>query len=384
MKTRHSSLVTRLSLLSALLFVAASVQAADAASPRPRKFRRVWTFVSMRDDEEFARKLAALGVQNVGGCTTPERLALARKYALRPYVGAGPSGVHGQVMSPAETNILHELNGDPPPPGLKGEERQRWQKEGAEAKRRRLRDSGYAFGGEPQPGRENADVMHEGIPCFVGPVARSNAVARVLKSLDKNPDAEMVLFDYVGYQNYRRCHHPDCERQYRAFLAERHLDDTPESEKEFFLGELVAVNNAMHDAVKARNPSILTGAHLYPVFLPEPLYGHRLKFDVIGETCAWYLKWPDAKIRAYAADCLTRRPADYPRSRRVPFIAVTRGDWCENKTAADVERELNDLLDAGADEIMAFEMNAIIDDPELYAVFLKYCAPASATGDRRP
>ena len=28
---------------------------------------------------------------------------------------------------------------------------------------------------------------------------------------------------------------------------------------------------------------------------------------------------------------------------------------------------------AGVDEICAFEMTAIVDDPELYAVFLKYC-----------
>ena len=43
------------------------------------------------------------------------------------------------------------------------------------------------------------------------------------------------------------------------------------------------------------------------------------------------------------------------------------------QTPADVERELNDLLDAGVDEICAFEMTSIVDDPELYAVFLKYC-----------
>ena len=184
----------------------------------------------------------------------------------------------------------------------------------------------------------------------------------------------MVLFDYVGYQNYRRCHHPDCERLYREFLKEHNLKDSPESEKEFFLGELVAVNNAMHDAIKARNPKIVTGTHIYPVYLPDPLYGYRLKFDVIAETCAWYLKWPDEKIRAYTADCLSKRPADYPRSRRLPFIAVTRNNWCKNKTAAEVESELNDILDTGADEIVAFEMTAIVDDPELYAVFLKYCA----------
>lgn len=90
--------------------------------------------------------------------------------------------------------------------------------------------------------------------------------------------------------------------------------------------------------------------------------------------CVWtFANARDEKIKAYANDCLTRHPADYPRSRRIPFIAVTRGNWCENKTTADVERELNDLLDAGVDEICAFEMTAIIDDPELYALFLKYC-----------
>ncbi len=45
---------------------------AEAAPARPRKCRRVWTFVNLRD-EDFARKIAALNVQNVGGCTTPSR-----------------------------------------------------------------------------------------------------------------------------------------------------------------------------------------------------------------------------------------------------------------------------------------------------------------------
>ena len=62
-----------------------------------------------------------------------------------------------------------------------------------------------------------------------------------------------------------------------------------------------------------------------------------------------------------------------PTLAYIPFIAVTRNNWCRNKTAAEVEQELNDILDAGADELVACEMTAIVDDPELYAVFLKYC-----------
>ncbi len=276
-------------------------------------------------------------------------------------------------MLPEEEAIRRWYLGEPMPSGMSKDEQRRWRQAQREAKMKRLRSVGYSDGGEPRPGRERSEVLGSSVSCFVGPAARSNAVARVLAKLDANPFAEMVLFDFVGYQNYRRCHHPDCERLYREFLAERHLPDTPESEKSFFLGELVAVNNAMHDAIKARNPSIVTGTHLYPVFLQEPLYGHRLKFDVIGETCAWYLKWPDEKIRAYAADCVTKRPVEYPRSRRIPFIAFTKRGWCEPKSASDIERELKDILAAGADELMAFEMDAIVDDPEIYAVFLKYC-----------
>ena len=367
--------MTKLKLATAGVCLACMVSAAaeqPGAPTRPRRFRRVWTFAQLRD-EEFARKIAALNVQNVEGALTPGKYAIAKKYGLIPYISGGASGIHRQVMSQRENDVFRQLDGEPQPPGLKGEELRHWKDTHKERRRERLVAMDYAYGGEPQPGREGCDVLLSSQACFVGPAARSNSVAKILEKLDRNPNAEMVLFDYVGYQNYRRCHHPDCERLYREFLQKRALEDTPESEKEFFLGELVAVNNAMHDAIKARNPKIITGTHIYPVYLPEPLYGDRLKFDVIAETCAWYLKWPDEKIRAYTADCLSRRPADYPRARRIPFIAVTRNDWCSNKTAAEVEQELNDILDAGADELVAFEMTAIVDDPELYEVFLKYC-----------
>ena len=345
---------------------------------RPRKFSRVWTFTRLRD-EEFARKIAALNVQNVGGVDTPEKLAIAKKYGFHIYVlviGAG--GPHKQVMLPEEDAIVEWYRGPQPPSGMSKAELRRWTVDQQAARMNRLLSVGYSDGGEPSPGREKSEVLGWcNVDCLVGPVARSNSVEKALAALDAKPGADMVLFDYVGYQNYRRCHHPDCERLYREHLAKNNLADTPENEKDFFLGELVAVNNAMHDAIKARNPAIITGAHLYPVFLKEPLYGNRLKFDVIGETCAWYLKWPDEKIRAYAADCTARRPAEYPRSRRVPFIAFTKRGWCEQKTAADIERELNNILDSGADEIMVFEMDAIVNDPEIYGVFLKYCGKDS-------
>lgn len=86
----------------------------DVKPSGPRKFKRVWTFAGARD-EDFVRKLAALNVQNVGA-KTPEKVALAKKYGMLPNIGAGAAaGTHRQVMTAAETNALHALNGEPPP-----------------------------------------------------------------------------------------------------------------------------------------------------------------------------------------------------------------------------------------------------------------------------
>ena len=74
-----------------------------------------------------------------------------------------------------------------------------------------------------------------------------------------------------------------------------------------------------------------------------------------------------------AAEIMEVKPSAPCKFKRVWTFAVARDEDFVRKTAADVERELNDLFDAGVDEICAFEMTAIIDDPELYAVFLKYC-----------
>ena len=183
------------------------------------KFRRVWTFAKLRD-EEFARKIAALNVQNIGGVTTPEGLALAKKYGLRVYeLVIGVEGSHQQVMLPEEEAIRRWYLGEPMPSGMSKDEQRRWRQAQREAKMKRLRSVGYSDGGEPRPGRERSEVLGSSVSCFVGPAARSNAVARVLAKLDANPFAEMVLFDFVGYQNYRRCHHPDCERLYREPVA---------------------------------------------------------------------------------------------------------------------------------------------------------------------
>lgn len=130
---------------SAMIMLAASTHAEEtaASSPRKRKFRRVWTFAQLRD-EEFARKIAALNVQNVGGALTPEKCAIAKKYGLIPYIAGGAGGMHLQVMSQQENDVFRQLDG------------------------------------EPQPGRENRDGLPDEAsgplpPCAANPLHRRHA-----------------------------------------------------------------------------------------------------------------------------------------------------------------------------------------------------------------
>jgi len=341
--------------------------AADAAE----KFEKLWAFCEL-GDEAHAAKLAELNVQVARvRAFTPENLALANKYGIRLAISVWPGlqKSHRQVMTPEESYWQAEAEGrhEPSIAGLQGAARR-------EAVAALLKKRGHAYGGEPAPENVGREVLPNGNDCFVGETARSNAVVALHRRLGECPGVGAVLFDFFGYANYRRCHHPDCERLYRRFLETKCAADTPENEKEFFLGEIVAMDNELHEAVKAYDPAIVTVAHLYPVYLPEPLYGDRLKFDRIGETCAWYQKWPDEKARRYAAACADNHPADYPRSRRVPFIGFSSTNgWVERKSAEDVERELKDILASGARELMVHEIESVFKDPAAHAVFRKYC-----------
>jgi hypothetical protein len=133
--------------------------------------------------------------------------------------------------------------------------------------------------------------------------------------------------------------------------------------------------------VKAYDPSIVVYAHLYPVFLPDPLYGSRLKLDYCAQTCAWYFRWPVEKVRKYAETVVRGQREHWPFAHGVPFVAY--GPWANDidpdfrKTPEDLDRELRVVLESGAEYLSVHEIDSIIADPVVFAVFKKYCASPS-------
>lgn len=363
---RMSRMWSMIMVVASLMFAYGFICVAQEAKTEkaPRKFKKVFAFTNI-PDEEYAKKLQELNVYAATCAASQKEIALAKKYGIKPLVSFGPGGAgHRLGLTSEEAYLCAELNGRFLPKDLTREQKN------IEIKKIRRKNQ-YCYGGEPYPG--NKEVMFEGCMCFVGADARKVQKERLLKTIAKTKGAEGVMFDYVGYTNYYGCEDPMCQHLLKQYLKEKSLPDTQENRNAFFLQELVAYNNELIDAVKEVNPGLITATHIYPVFMPEPLYGNRLKFDYCGQTCAWYFLWPENKIRDYSKKVVSEQNRYFPGVKGVPFIGYTNEDWADRKTPEIVEKELNAILDSGTDTLMIHMVRDVIASPEIFAVFKKYC-----------
>ena len=372
------TLAKRFFLMIVALVAVCATAAADAPSGGEPRFRKVFAFTDIGDDEHAA-KLAQLNVFAANCCDAgnrpdPEKIKRAKRFGIVPYVAFGPfCDSHAQVLSPEEARLQAELQSRFAPPRAKGDA-------GDRGRTDLWRERHYRLGGEPEPG--NSEVFVESIGCFVGTNACAKGAARLVERLKANPEAKAVCLDYIGYANYRGCSHPDCQRLLKAWLEREGLADTEENRDRFFEDQIVAYYAALYDAVKAYDPSVVVYAHIYPVFLPDPLYGSRLKLDYCAQTCAWYFRWPMEKVRKYAETVVRDQRKHWPFAHGVPFVAY--GPWANDidpdfrKTPEDLDRELRAVLESGAEYLSVHEIDSIIADPAVFAVFKKYCADPSA------
>ena len=140
----------------------------------------------------------------------------------------------------------------------------------------------------------------------------------------------------------------------------------------FFRMALVTYINTLVDHVRSVRPGVKVTMHLYPAFMPDPIYGKDLKADTIQETVAWYFQWPDEKI----ADYTRRINADMHRqgSVSVPFVGLnaTPGRALAFKTPERLEAELRIILAAGGRRLGVCNGGDMVK-PGYREVFMKYC-----------
>jgi hypothetical protein len=231
--------------------------------------------------------------------------------------------------------------------------------------------SGYQYGGEPVNGLE---VLTTPLLCFHDP--------RVLEAFKKQADEMLavpgiagIAFDYFGYRNYRCCHCPVSQEKLAVYRAAHPGLPAEESLARFSLDSLVAFNNALSAYIYSVNPDAKVITHVYPVYLPEPLYGNRLDLDVCGQTAAWFFEpfWDLEKITECARVIAGDANAYYPRPKGAALIGYyNKPGRFPVKSPERLSEEIQAILAGGCKRIHVCSFGDVLSTPEAAAVFKRF------------
>ena len=87
---------------------------------------------------------------------------------------------------------------------------------------------------------------------------------------------------------------------------------------------------------------------MYPVFLPDPLYGNRLDVDYCCQTVAWFFKpyWSAERIAGTARAIVDGQARYWPRQQGIPFVGVYVGRPIADKPPERLAQELRIIREA--------------------------------------
>ena len=235
-----------------------------------------------------------------------------------------------------------------------------------------LGKSGYQFGGEPVL---DLEVLTTPLLCFHD--------KRVLAAFKKQADEMMsfdgvrgIAYDYFGYQNYHCCH---CPKSMEKFLQYKKMYpglEEKEAFKKFSIDSLVAFNNELSAYIRSRYPKAKIITHVYPVYMPDPLYGNRLDVDVCAQTCAWFFEpyWSTEKIKKYTRITFGHANKYFNHSKGAALLGFSNRPLTSIKSPEQLEKEILSILDGGGDRIQICSLNDAINNKEVSALFKRYFA----------
>ncbi len=227
----------------------------------------------------------------------------------------------------------------------------------------------YQFGGEPKMTNE---VLGTRIICFNNLEARE-LFKPLIDDIVSVPGLEGIAFDGFGYQDYRRCHCEHCKILLTEYGNKHPELKKDEAEVTFFRDTLVDYINYLADYVRSKKEGIKTSIHIWPVFVPEPLYGNRLNIDFCGQTAAWYTLWPKEKIAEYSKIISESAKKYHQRQQGVGMIGYyDKPGQFPVKDASRVDMELNTMIENGCLSIQVCGTKDVIDNKGVSEVFKKY------------
>ncbi|MDD5521187.1 MAG: hypothetical protein PHI84_10250 [Kiritimatiellae bacterium] len=231
--------------------------------------------------------------------------------------------------------------------------------------------SGYQFGGEPV---NEVEVLETPLLCFHDP----RVIEVFKKQIDEMlafPGVKGVAFDYIGYQNYRCCRCPISQMQLETY-QKQHPELSRETVLERFSFEtLVDFNNCLSRYARAVKSDAKVITHVYPVYLPEPLYGNHLDLDVCGQTAAWFFApfWSVEKIKAYSSIIAREAKRYHARQNGAALIGYYNApDKYRVKSKERLVAELKAILDGGCLRVHVCSFNDVLKTTDAAEVFCNF------------
>ena len=216
-----------------------------------------------------------------------------------------------QQMSPEENEILQKLTAD-----------------------KSVDKNGYQFGGEPLAGHQ--EVLETPLLCFHCPETVEFCKKHLDAVFERYPEINGIAFDYIGYQNYRCCHCKQSTSLFEEYYKKVQSRMSREAALEqFSLETLVQFSNELSAYIRKLKPEARIATHVYPVFIPDPLYGNRLDVDYCCQTVAWFFK-PLLKKKYF------------PGARGVPFIGLYQNPQGHFKSDEEFFNELEVMKKASS------------------------------------
>lgn len=335
------------------------------SAPAKMKFDRLFCWGSAKSEEQAAR-YAAAGVTDIIARNKNQH-DLARKYGMNSYWNVFlPVGPHHQVMTPEEEKHFAYVTGKDLAPKMPRAERMKI------LHKRRI-ETRHRYGWEPVA---ETDTLSDYRPfCFISDddlKLTKKALDRILETAPA--DSAGMMLDFLGYMNFRGCFCESCLSKYGKYLSDRKLKDTAENKTAFYREKLVEYYNRVIDHIKSRRPDYKVGAHIYPYFKGDPLYGNLTKTDLCGQTVSWYFKADEAAIRKNTEYVVKHAKDHYSNAEGFPFIGLStdRSHSLGSKTPEEVDFELRTILAAGGRNVMVCYGPTILEDG-YFEVFRKYC-----------
>jgi hypothetical protein len=189
----------------------------------------------------------------------------------------------------------------------------------------------------------------------------------VKEILETAPNLKGVALDMFGYQNYNCCYCPTSMKAFDEYCLKHKEMAKEDAWSSFNLETLVSFQNELCDYARTVRGNVKITNHVWPVYMPEPLYGNRLNLDYCAQTAAWFFEpfWNDNKITSYSKQIVFDADKYYKRQQGIPFVGYFHRNDYPVKSPERLTHEIDLIFaNSSSESLVIYNFSDIVNSPK--------------------